>query len=109
MNARQSIPAERLANWEPLDDHTLLVWTLHDSRAYLVELSGPVPGLLDATTLYMVTRNNDPNACACGHDAVRVPGGGTAQIISVRYLSEKRTAELDPDGAAANRVRTTLT
>lgn len=108
LQARQAIPAERLANWEPMDDHTLLVWTLHDSRAYLVELSRAVPGLLDAPTVYLVTRDHDPNVSACGHDAVVVPGGGIARIASIRYLSEKRTTELDPDGAAASRVKTAV-
>jgi hypothetical protein len=107
LQARQSIPAERLANWEPMDDHSLLVWTLDDSRAYLVELSRPVSGLLDAPTVYLVTHNHDPYVCACGHDEVMVPNGGIARIASVRYLSEKQTAQLDPDAAAANRVRAT--
>ena len=105
MHARQSIPAQRLANWEPMDDHTLLIWTVDDSRAYLVELSRPVSGLLDASTVYLVTHNHDPNVCACGYDEVMVRNGGIARIASVRHLSEKQTAELDPDGAAANRVR----
>lgn len=109
LRARESIPAERLANWEPVDDHTLLVWTLHDSRAHLVELSRPVPGLVDAPTVYMVTRDHDPNVYACGHDEVIVPGGGTARIISIRYLSERRTAELDSAGAGASRASITLT
>jgi hypothetical protein len=108
LHARQSIPAGRLANWAPIDDHTLLIWTLHDSRAYLVELSRPVPGLLDAPGVYLVTHNHDPNVCACDHDEVIVPDGGIARIASIRHLSVKRTAELDPDGDAPSRVRTAV-
>ena len=109
LRAQESIPAEQLADWEPVDDHSLLVWTLHDSRAHLVELSHPVRGLVEALTVYIVTRGHDPNVCACGHDEVVVPGGETARIISIRYLSEKRTAELDAGAAGASHARITLT
>jgi uncharacterized protein DUF6491 len=107
--AQETIPAERLANWEPVDDRTLLVWTLHDSRAHLVQLDRPLQGLLDAPTVYLITQDRDPTVCACGHDEVMVPGGGSARIISIRYLSAKRTAELDPKGTSASRIRTTFT
>lgn len=109
VRTQEFIPAAGLASWEPLDDHTLLVWTLHDSRAHLVELSHPIPQLLDAPIVYLVTRDHDPTVCACGHDEVVVPDGRTARIVSIRYLSERRTAELDPDGATASRVRATST
>jgi hypothetical protein len=105
----ESIPAENLANWEPVDDRTLLVWTLRDSRAHLVELDHSIPGLVDAPTVYLITHGRDPNVCACGNDGVMVPGGGRARIISIRYLSKKRTAELDTAGAGAGRTRMTFT
>ncbi len=106
---QESIPAESLASWEPVDDHTLLVWTLHDSRAHLMELDHPIPGLLDAPTVYLITHDREPNVRACSDAGVMVPGGGSARIISIRYLSKKRTAELDPADAAESRTRTTLT
>lgn len=109
LRARESIPAAQLANWEPVNDQMLLVWTLHDSRAHLVELSRPVPGLEDAPTVYMMTRDHDSNVYACGHDEVIVPGGGSARIVSIHYLSEKRTAELDSSGPGASRASITLT
>jgi hypothetical protein len=107
--AQESIPAETVVNWEPVDDQALLIWTLHDSRAHLVELERPVPGLRDAPTVYLLTRDRDPNVSACGHDEVIVPGAGTARIRSIRYLSEKRTAELDQDDRGATRMRMTFT
>ena len=109
VRAQESIPAQRVASWEPLDDHTLLIWTLRDSRAHLVKLDHPVPGLLDAPTVYLLTRDHDPNIYACGHDEVIVPDAGTARISVIRYLSQKRTAELDPDADGASRVRATFT
>jgi hypothetical protein len=92
-----------------VDDHALLVWTLHDSRAHLVELDHAIRGLLDAPTVYLVTRDRDPNISACGHDEVIVPGLGTARIRSIRYLSAKRTAELDPGYSGPSSLRTTFT
>lgn len=97
VRAQESIPVEKLANWEPVDDHTLLVWTVSDSRAHLVRLDHAIPGLRGAPIVFLVTRDHGRNVCACGRDEVMVPGGGTALITSIRYLSEKRTAELDPD------------
>jgi len=109
VGARDSIPAARLAYWEPVDQQALLVWTRHDSRAHLVRLDHPIPGLLDAATIFLVTRSTDPKICACGPDELLVPGAGAARIISVQYLSEKRTAELDPGASIPTRARMTVT
>jgi len=107
--AQDSIPAARLANWEPIDEQALLVWTLHDSRAHLVRLAHPIPGLLDAAIIFLVTPSTYPNICACGAEKLMVPGAGAARIISVQYLSEKRTAELDPGDSVPARARMTVT
>jgi Family of unknown function (DUF6491) len=107
--AQDSIPAARLANWEPVDEQTLLVWTLHDSRAHLVRLDHPIQGLLDAATIVLVTPSTYPNICACGLEELMVPGAGAARITSVRYLSEKRTAELDPGASIPVRAGMTVT
>jgi hypothetical protein len=109
VRAQDSIPAAKLANWEPVDDQALLVWTLRDSRAHLVLLDHPIPGLLDAATIFLVTRGTDPKICACGPDELLVPGAGAARIISVQYLSEKRTAELDPGASVPTHTRMTVT
>lgn len=107
IHAQESIPAERLANWEPVDDRTLLVWTMRDSRAHLVRLDRAIPGLGRASTIFLAAPDGERNICACGHDAVIVPGRGTARIASIQYLSQKRTAELD--GATGRDLRTTFT
>jgi Family of unknown function (DUF6491) len=109
VGAQDSIPAARLANWEPVDEQTLLVWTLHDSRAHLVTLDHPIQGLLDAATIVLITPSTYPNICACGLEELMVPGGGAARITSVQYLSEKRTAELDPGASVPARARMTVT
>jgi Family of unknown function (DUF6491) len=107
--AQDSVPAASLANWEPVGEQALLVWTLHDSRAHLVRLDRPIPGLLDAATIFMVTRSAEPNICACSTVELMVPGVGAARIISVQYLSEKRTAELDRGASSPARARMTFT
>ncbi len=104
---RESIPAERLADWEPLDDHTLLVWTLNDARAHLLTLDRPLPGLLGAPTLFLVTHDHRRDISPCGQDEVVVPGSGAARITAIRYLSEKRTAELDRNRGRASRAKMT--
>jgi hypothetical protein len=109
VGAQDSIPAARLASWEPVDEQALLVWTVHDSRAHLVRLDHPIAGLLDAATIFLVTRSTDPNIFACGPDELLVPGVGAARIISVQYLSEKRTEELDPGASVPARARLTVT
>lgn len=106
---QDSIRAEELANWEPIDERALLIWTSHDSRAHLVELDRPLPGLLDAPTVFLVTPGHDRTVSACGDDEVLVPGGAVARIISIRYLSEKRTAELDPESGDTARTTGTFT
>lgn len=109
VRAQDSIPAASLANWEPVDEQALLVWTLHDSRAHLVRLDHPIPGLLDAATIFLVTHSADPNIYACGPDELLVPGVGAARIISVQYLSEKRTAELAPGASIPAQAKVTVT
>ena len=109
VGAQDSIPAASLANWEPVDEQALLVWTLHDSRAHLVRLDHPIAGLLDAATIFLVTPSTYPKICACGPEELMVPGVGAARIISVEYLSEKRTAELDRGASIPARARVTAT
>lgn len=107
VHAGDSIPATKLANWEPVDEQAVLVWTVHDSRAHLLRLAHPIPGLRAAAMILLATRGNDPTIRACGHDELLVPGVGTALIVSVQYLSEKRTAALDR--GAASPIRATFT
>jgi hypothetical protein len=109
VGAQDSIPAARLANWEPVDEQALLIWTRHDSRAHLVRLDRPIPGLLDAAIILLVTPSSYPNIGACGSEELMVPGVGAARIISVQYLSEKCTAELDPGASVPTRARVTVT
>ena len=89
--------AWRLANWEPLDDRTVLIWTEHSSRASLVKLARPLDGLTSAEVISLVDRDGDGTISPCGHDAVTIGYGESdaVRIVSIRLLSERRTAALD--------------
>ena len=106
---REAIPVEALANWEPVDDHTLLIWESTDRRAHLVQLDHPIPGLGTAAVIVLIAGDHDRTISACGHDGVMVEGagGGAARIVSIRYLSARQTAELDPGGTTAVKVHMT--
>lgn len=86
-----------MANWEPVDDRTLLIWDTYSIRAHLIRLRTRVPELADARILTLVDGDRDGLITACGHDAILLTDGPRriAAIRSIRYLSAKRTAELD--------------
>ena len=104
----ESIHVKTLESWEPLDERTLLIWTTHDTRAHLVRLEHPIPGLASALTIFLVAGEHERVVCACGRDAVMVQGSGLARIVSIRYLSRRQTAQLDA-GATAIATRLTVT
>ncbi|MGH8297577.1 MAG: DUF6491 family protein [Steroidobacteraceae bacterium] len=87
----------RLANWEPLDDRTVLIWTKHSSRASLVKLARPLDGLRSADIISLIDRDGDGTISACGRDAVTIgyDESRAVRIVSIRLLSEKRTVALD--------------
>jgi hypothetical protein len=109
VHLHQSIRVETLDSWEPLDERTLLIWTSDDTRAHLVRLEHAIPGLAGAPTIFLVAGEHEHAVCACGRDAVMVQGSGLARIVSIRYLSKKQTAQLDPGASTAIAARVTFT
>lgn len=101
----QTLLAWRLANWEPLDNRTVLVWTTHSLRASLVKLARPLDGLTSADIISLVDRDGDGTISACGRDAVTIGDdeSDAVRIVSIRLLSERRTVALD-DGAELSRL-----
>jgi len=93
----QTLLAWRLANWQPLDDRTMLIWTKHSSRASLVKLARPIDGLTSADIISLIDRDEDGTISACGRDAVTIGSEVTeaVRIVSIRLLSERRTVALD--------------
>ncbi|HEY7889235.1 MAG TPA: DUF6491 family protein [Steroidobacteraceae bacterium] len=109
VHLHESIHVEALGSWEPLDERTLLIWTSHETRAHLVRLEHPIPGLASALTIFLVAGEHERTVCACGRDAIMVQGSGLARIASIRYLSRKQTAQLDPGADTAIAIQMTFT
>lgn len=105
-HARQShlsLPVRQIESWEPVDAREVLVWTPHATRAHLLRLDRRLHGLSHAPVILLIDGDRDGTISACGHDAVLInrdagSGGGRAYIRSIRYLSLKRTVELDRAG-----------
>jgi hypothetical protein len=106
IRSQEVLVGASLENWEPVDDRTVLIWTGHETRAHLVRLDRPLSGLTAAPIIDLVDGDGDRSISPCGHDGIRIGGGqddGTvARIVSIEYLSYRRTMELDRDGQAAS-------
>lgn len=104
-HAQQVLVGAQLDNWEPLNDLEVLIWTAHSTRADLVRLAKPLHGLGSAAIIDLVDGDHDGSISPCGRDGIRLgggTGGGTmVRIVSIRLLSERRTAELDPGARVA--------
>ncbi|HTT01316.1 MAG TPA: DUF6491 family protein [Steroidobacteraceae bacterium] len=98
LHSESSMRIEDLGQWEPLDAQTLLVWASHSSRAHLLRLRKPLAGLMDTDVVALIDGDHDELISPCGHDALMVDEDA-AEIISIEYLSEQRTAELDKRGS----------
>ena len=100
IRAQQVLFGYTLDNWEPVNDHTVLIWTNHSLRAHLVKLKGPLHGLMAAPIIVLVDGDHDGRISPCGQDGIILgdgaDGGGIARIVSIRLLSERRTVQLDP-------------
>ncbi|HKZ74882.1 MAG TPA: DUF6491 family protein [Steroidobacteraceae bacterium] len=90
------IRVESLAEWEPLDDRTLLLRAPDAIRGHLLGLGRPISSLSMSDEIDVVDGDLDRLICPCGHDEILVEElpGSAAPIASIEYLSEKRTAEL---------------
>lgn len=99
VRAHQALLADRLDNWEPLDDRTVLIWTRRSDRAHLLRLEAPLAGLEEADIIHLVDGDRDALISPCGRDGIAIgddaAGWQIARIVAVELLSRKRTAELD--------------
>ena len=103
----QVLRARSMANWEPLDNRTVVIWTQDSARAHLVRLDRALAGLADAPVIYLVDADRDGRISACGRDGIVIRDGRdvtqVARIVSIELLSARRTAELDPGAHATER------
>lgn len=100
LHGHEALHAGSLANWEPVNDRAVLIWTRHTSRAHLVKLAMPLQGLTSAEIITLVDGDDDQAISPCGHDGLRLGDAAevtrsAVRIVSIELLSAKRTAELD--------------
>ena len=99
LRAHQTLAADRLDNWEPLDDQTVLIWVRRSVRARLIRLEAPLADLAEADVIHLIDGDRDNLISPCGRDGIAIGNSAgdwqVARIISVELLSKKRTAELD--------------
>ena len=89
------IPVESLAEWESINESTLLLWAPEATRAYLIHLTRPIQDLMQVEEVEVADGDSDRLICGCGRDGVfDAVSGGSSRIASIEYLSEQRTAEL---------------
>ena len=100
VRSHQVLHAERLANWEPVDNQTVLVWMRHSTRARIVRLSRPLQGLTSAPIIIFVSGDGDRTISACGRDALTLSYDESekVRIVSIQRLSARLTAALDHAG-----------
>jgi hypothetical protein len=93
--AHACIPVESLAEWESIDDSTVLLWAPGATRAFLLRLRRPIQDLTQLQEVEIADGDDDRMICACGKDGiVDALTGRSARFASIEYLSEQRTAEL---------------
>ena len=90
------ISVEDLAEWEPLDNRSILFSVPGNPRGHLITLATPIEDLRLASELDVIDGDLDGFICAGGVDRVFAAecSCASARIASIEYLSEKRTAEL---------------
>jgi hypothetical protein len=89
------MPVEQLAEWEPIDASSFLLWAPNESRAHLIRRGRPIEELLWVDDIDLADVDSDRLICPCGRDGVvEISSGRSARIIAIEYLSEQRTAEL---------------
>jgi hypothetical protein len=98
--ASACIRVEDLAEWEPIDNRTILLSVPGNRRGYLITLATPIEDLRLADAIDVIDSDLNGFICADGVDEVFAAecSCASASIASIEYLTEKRTAELLGEG-----------
>jgi hypothetical protein len=81
-------------DFKALDRNNLVIWAPSRSKAYLVELSMPLPELKFAHRLALVDRNHDGRLCGFGMDRIVVADSSFAQPATIMGMSRLDDAGL---------------
>jgi hypothetical protein len=92
--------ARTINDFKVLDRDKMIIWAPTRSKAYLVELSMPMPELKFANTIAFVDRNHDGMLCGYGMDRIVVadssPGFRTpATVMGMKRLNADDLAQLE--------------
>ena len=88
-------------DFKVLDRNKLVIWAPTRSRAYLVELSMPLPELKFANSIAVVDRNHDGMLCGYGMDRIIVADSSAAgfrtpsTILGMKRLDDAALAQLE--------------
>ena len=92
--------ARTIYDFKVLDRDKMIIWAPTRNKAYLVELSMPMPELKFANTIAFVDRNHDGMLCGYGMDRIVAadssPGFRTpATVMGMKRLSDTDLAQLE--------------
>ena len=87
-------------DFKVLDRNKMVIWAPTRSKAYLVELSMPLPELKFANRIAIVDRNHDGMVCGFGMDRIIVADSSAAfrtpsTILGMRRLDDAELAQLE--------------
>lgn len=97
VRTHQVLLAPSMADWEPVSDRAVVIWTRNSPRASLVTLAGPLRGLTSAAMITLVDGDADRMISPCGRDSLELGRGESTavRIVSIQRLSASQTAALD--------------
>jgi hypothetical protein len=99
-NQNECVFTRTIYDFKPLDRNKMVIWAPTRSKAYLVELSMPMPELKFANRLAFVDRNHDGMLCGYGMDRIVVADSSTAlrtpaTIMGMKRLDDTELAQLE--------------
>lgn len=93
--------ARTINDFKVLDRSKMVIWAPSRSKAYLVELSMPLPELKFANSIAVVDRNHDGMLCGYGMDRIVVADSSAAgfrtpaTIMGMKRLDDAALAQLE--------------
>ena len=99
-NKNECVFSRTIYDFKPLDRDKMIIWAPTRSRAYLVELSMPMPELKFANRIAFVDRNHDGMLCGYGMDRIVVADSSPAfrtpaTIMSMQRLDDAALTQLE--------------
>jgi hypothetical protein len=99
-NSNECVFSRTIYDFKPLDRNKMVIWAPTRSKAYLVELSMPMPELKFANRIAFVDRNHDGMLCGYGMDRIVVADSSPAfrtpaTIMGMQRLDDAALAQLE--------------